>query len=223
MRVAIYFTPPAGAPLTQAASLWLGRSAFDGEATRKPDHKIDGLVAAPARYGFHATMKAPFRLAEDADLGDLDARLAGFCASRDPVQIDSLVVSAQGPFFAFVPEAAPQALSDLEASVVKEFEPFRAPMDADEIARRSPDRLSARQRDNLRDWGYPYVFDDFRFHMTLTEAVVREDRGRIEGVLRRRFADVDGRPVVIDALALFLEAAPGAPFKVHSLHSFRAA
>ena len=75
MRVAIYATPPAGAALTRAAALWLGRDAFVGEATRESDAEIDPVVAEPARYGFHATMRAPFRIAEGFDLADVDERL----------------------------------------------------------------------------------------------------------------------------------------------------
>ncbi|RZJ38530.1 MAG: DUF1045 domain-containing protein, partial [Brevundimonas sp.] len=92
MRTAIYFTPPAGAPLTRAAALWLGRDAFTGEATREADAEIDALVAEPARYGFHATMRAPFRIAEGFDLADVDERLARFAASRPVVTLPEMAL-----------------------------------------------------------------------------------------------------------------------------------
>ncbi|MEF2550329.1 DUF1045 domain-containing protein [Aurantimonas sp. A2-1-M11] len=221
MRAAIYFTPPAGAPLTRTAARWLGRSAFDGEPTRAPDPAVDPLVASPARYGFHATMRAPFRFAEGVDLAEVDARLAAFCASRDRVRIDRLVIARLGPFFALVPERAPEALGDLEAAVVNSFEPLRAAATPQEIARRQPEALSERQRDYLAQWGYPHVFEEFRFHMTLTGKVPAAERDTVEAQLRDTFGEFDGAPLAIDHLALFMEPEPGAPFRVHSVHPFR--
>lgn len=220
MRAAIYFTPPAGAALTRAAAEWLGRSAFDGEPTRPRDKRLDPLVEQPARYGFHATMKAPFRLAEDVDLVDLDARLAAFCASRDAFDIDRLVIARLGSFFAFVPETPPVALAELADAVVRTFEPMRAPISEEEISRRDPDKLSERQREQLAQWGYPYVFHDFRFHMTLTGSVEKPDRAKVEKRLARHFGALDGGPMTIDRLAIFVEPEPGAPFRLHSMHPF---
>ena len=222
MRAAIYFTPPAGHPLTRAASHWLGRSAFDGEPTRAADPALDERVASPARYGFHATMKAPFHLADGTDLLDLDAKLAGFCAAQTPVTIDRLILSRVGGFFALVPEATPPTLSELEAAIVRSFEPFRAPMTAADLARRKPERLSERQRGHLQTWGYPHVFGDFRFHMTLTGTITEVEAARTEALLRERFESFEGEKLTVDALALFVEPEPGAPFKVHSLHPFAA-
>ena len=222
MRAAIYFTPPAGAPLTRAAAQWLGRSAFDGEPTRPGDEWLDPLVETPARYGFHATMKAPFRLVDDVDLVDLDARLAAFCASRDTVDIDRFVIERLGPFFAFVPAAQPAALVELAEAVVRTFEPLRAPASEEEIRRRKPERLSERQREQLVQWGYPYVFNDFRFHMTLTGSVEAAQRDAVEARLRAHFDAMDGAPLTIDTLAVFVEPQPGAAFRLHSMHPFAA-
>ena len=222
MRAAIYFTPPAGHALTRAASHWLGRSAFDGEPTRAADPALDERVASPARYGFHATMKAPFHLAEDTDLLDLDAKLAGFCAAQTPITIDRLILSRIGCFFALVPESTPPALSELEVAIVRRFEPFRAPMTAADLARRKPEHLSERQRGHLRTWGYPHVFGDFRFHMTLTDAIIDAEAERTEALLREHFEAFDGETLTVGTLALFVEPEAGAPFKVHSLHSFAA-
>ena len=220
MRAAIYFTPPAGHKLTRAASQWLGRSAFDGEPTRAADPAFDENVAAPARYGFHATMKAPFHLTPDADLFDLDARLAGFCTAQTPVTIDRLILSRIGSFFALVPETTPPALMELEAAVVRGFEPFRATPTTADLARRKSENLTERQRENLQNWGYPHVFSDFRFHMTLTGSIAEAMAEPTETLLRERFAAFDGEPLAVDTLALFVEPAAGAPFQVHSLHPF---
>ncbi len=217
MRVAIYATPAPESALARLAAAWLGRDAFTGAATRAPDPRRDPLVAEPARYGFHATLKAPFRLKDDGDLDALVDRLGAFCAGRPRPMIGNLVLSRLGAFFAIVPAEAEPALAALEAEVLDAFEPFRAPLTEAEIAARRPDRLNARQLSHLRRWGYPFVLDEFRFHMTVTGSVPEsaEDPSRD---LDAHFAAVLGRPLPLDGLGLFVEPTPGAPFRVHAFH-----
>lgn len=221
MRAAIYFTPPAGAPLTEAAARWLGRDAFSGEPTREADPLIDPLVAEPARYGFHATLRAPFRLAEGRSVAALDEALADFAAARETFVVPSLALARLGPFFALVPADTGHELRALESAVLKAFEPFRAPLTEAEIARRRPERLTARQRRYLAERGYPFVLEEFRFHLTLTGPLGPDEAGAVEPSLRERLADFDGAPLLIDALALFVEPEPGAPFRVQARHPFR--
>ncbi|WP_294640735.1 DUF1045 domain-containing protein [uncultured Aureimonas sp.] len=215
MRAAVYFTPPRDAPLTRLAAAWLGRDAF----SHGPGEAPAPLVAEPARYGFHATMKPPFRLAEGRTVEELDDALAVFCGRQHRVEIAELELRLIGRFFALVPGDREPALHALADETVREFERFRAPLDAAELARRAPDRLTERQREHLDRWGYPYIFDEFRFHMTLTGPVPDEDAAAVEARLRERFAPALGRPLAIDGLALFVEPRPGAPFQVRALHS----
>jgi putative phosphonate metabolism protein len=222
LRAAIYFTPPAGAALTRAAALWLGRDAFVGDATRPPDAALDPIVAEPARYGFHATMRAPFRIAEGFDLADIDERLARFAASRPKVTLPEMALRQLGPFFALVPTAPSEKLAALEADLLEAFDALRAPLTAAEIARRKPDRLSERQRAQLDRWGYPHVLEDFRFHMTLTGPVEPARTDAVAALLQERFGVFDGAPLAIDGLAVFIEPSPGETFRVHSLHPFGA-
>ena len=222
MRAAIYFTPPAGAALTRAAALWLGRDAFVGDATRPPDAALDPIVAEPARYGFHATMRAPFRIAEGFDLADVDERLARFAASRPKVTLPEMALRPLGPFFALVPAAPSEKLAALEADLLEAFDALRAPLTPAEIARRKPDRLSERQRAQLDRWGYPHVLEDFRFHMTLTGPVEPARTDAVAALLQERFGVFDGAPLAIDGLAVFIEPSPGETFRVHSLHPFGA-
>ena len=219
MRAAVFYAPAPGSTLADLAAGWLGRDAFTGHATRPADPTRDAIVAEPARYGCHATLKAPFRLVEGADLAGVARRLRDVCAERTAPTIRRLTLAQLGPFFALVPAEPEPALATLEADVLRTFEPYRAPLDASEIARRRPDRLTLRQLEHLHRWGYPFVLDEFRFHVTLTGAL-REGQEAVRRDLEARFADVLGRPLPLDGLALFVEPEPGAPFHVHAYHPF---
>jgi putative phosphonate metabolism protein len=219
MRAAIYFTPAKDHPLTLRAAEWLGRDAFDNRAVRDPDPKVDAFLSEPARYGFHATLKAPFRLADGMTLNDLDRELAAFAQRIQAVSLGTLAVTRLDSFFALTVQTALPRLRQVEEAVRTAFEPFRAPMSEHEVARRNPQGLSERQQANLSRWGYPHVGQDFRFHMTLTNSIVDEDEAaQVEKRLHSQFSRVLETPVVIDALALFVEPRPYAPFYVHSRH-----
>lgn len=220
MRAAIYFTPPASHPLTVCAARWLGRDAWSRPVPARDacdgfdPGSLDSLTAEPRRYGFHATLKPPFRIAAGHDLGGLRQRLAAFCREQAPVLIPALRLERLGSFFALTPGEAVPALSALAADVVRDFDAFRAPPTGDEIARRKPERLTPRQREYLAAWGYPYVFDEFRFHMTLTGPVPEPQREAMDAVLRARFADFIGRPLMVDTICLFVEPDPPGDFTV---------
>ena len=177
---------------------------------------VDALTADPRRYGFHATLKAPFHLAEGMSEDDLLVAFAAFAEKTAPFELPAVIVGRLGPFFALVPDQPHPPLQDFAASVVEVFEPFRAPLSETDIERRKPDSLPSGQRENLMRWGYPYVFDEFRFHMTLTGPVPAAQAPAMANLLNERFADFIGRPLRIDGLALFIEPERGAPFLVHS-------
>ncbi|PRD45380.1 hypothetical protein C5748_02220 [Phyllobacterium phragmitis] len=224
MRYAIYFTPPSGDPLSKVAANWLGRNPFSGEAVKTPvirsfeTEEIARLTVEPRRYGFHATLKAPFRLDEKFTERDLLSALMHFASSAGPVTIPRLQVAALGHFFALVPDEPLPELDQLANDVVVAFDRFRAPASDAEKARRRPETLSISQLRNLEQWGYPHAFEDFRFHMTLTGRVEEKDRLRVARILDEFFEPVLNEPVDIANLALFIETRPGAPFEVHSLH-----
>lgn len=222
MRYALYFTPPADDPLTKAAAAWLGRDPFSGktgpqaEVSEFSPDALTALTADPRRYGFHATLKAPFRLAPGTDEAALEAVFSAFCAETPALEIPNVVIEQIGPFFALVPDRIYPALQDFAAAVVETFEPFRAELTEADIARRRPERMSDSQRANLSRWGYHHVMDDFRFHMTLTGPVEPESAPDMRTLLAARFADFVRRPLAVTGLALYVEATVGAPFTVHS-------
>ncbi len=222
MRYALYFSPPQDDSLTRAAAEWLGRDAFSDETYPAPEEPgLPGpeqfeLTADPRRYGFHATIKAPFALAASVTEKDLMAVVEDFAARTPAFEIPELVLGQLGRFFALVPGALHQPLQDFASSVVKSFEPFRAALSEADIARRKPEKLTESQRANLMRWGYPYVMDDFGFHMTLTGQVPEERSALMKSILEQRFAAFTGRPLPISGIAVFTEETRGAPFKAHS-------
>ncbi len=161
MRVAIYFTPPADHALTRAAAAWLMRDAFSGvpsppvaDPILAPDD-IVALTAEPRRYGFHATMKAPFRLADGVALADLGEALRTFCAGASPARIAALHLERLEAFFALTPGEPDPAINALADEAVTTFERFRAPLTEAELARRRRSPLTASQDRHLVRWGYP--------------------------------------------------------------------
>ena len=226
MRYAIYYTPPEDDPLTRIASTWLGRNAFTGETFAPQAHgplpaaEIAYQTAAARRYGFHATLKAPFQLADGQDERELTAALSTFCGQMRPFTGPRLAIRRLDGFLALVPEQPSARLDDLARDVVVAFERFRAPLSDAELARRNPEALSPAQLKNLHQWGYPYVFEEFRFHMTLTGRLGDADAPRVLRAVEERFGPVLDEPLEVGSLALFVEPEPGAPFAVHSFHEF---
>lgn len=219
-RYAIYAAPEGA--LWDAGSHWLGWDAARGAALPQP--QVDGLprplaeiTEAPRKYGFHGTVKPPFRLAEGVSPDDLAWATEALCLRLSPVVLAGLRLDRIGGFLALVPEAGVAALGDLAARVIEALDPFRAPPLADEIARRDPDRLTRRQRTYLDRWGYPYVMDEFRFHMTLTGDLATDDADTVAGVLAPWIAPHLPRPFVLDSLCLFGEAPDG---RFHLVHRY---
>lgn len=228
MRYAIYFTPPSELPLTRAASSWLGRDAVTGVSL--PHAQVAGLTrrelscftASPRRYGFHATLKAPFRLAEHATADALWQMAERFCSDVEPVMVPTPRIESLGAFFAVTPADSTNALNAFAARVVAVFDKFRAPLSERELQRREPDRLSTVQLCNLQNWGYPYVFDEFRFHMTLTGPVDTADRARVGTALDQHFAEALSYPLKIDRIAIYRELEDGAPFELQEVFELTA-
>lgn len=226
MRYAVYFTPPKESPLTRLAAAWLGRDPFTGAAMTPPavstlaPAEIAFHTAAARRYGFHATLKAPFDLAAGEKDTSLADAVAKFAADVEPFVIPRLAIGQLDGFFALLPATPVAGLNRLADDVVRAFDRFRSPLSEAEIERRNPDALSAEEFHNLHRWGYPYVFDAFRFHMTLTGRVGAGEAQRVRAALDEVFGAALAAPVPVDGIALFVEPEPGAPFAVYSYCGF---
>jgi hypothetical protein len=219
LRYAVYLAPPPESALWRFGSAVVGRDAASGEA--RPGFAPEGFDAAawrgmttePRRYGFHATIKAPFRLSEDTSLSDLSAALAELTQQSRPfaagrLAVSTLALGEGNGFVALTPPAPSPEIARLEERMVRGLDPFRAPLNDAERARRDSARLTARQRETFERWGYPYALAEFRLHFTLTNAV--DDSERIAATLAREFAgSVAVRELFVDALALFVQKPNG--------------
>ncbi len=226
-RYAIYYTPPADDPLTRRAAAWLGRNAFTGAPLARPSLPglagldLDALTEDPRFYGFHATLKAPFELSPQVDEIALLDFAEGFAARQTPF-VAEIVPAALGRFLAFRPAAPSPGIQALHDTCVREFDPFRAPLSDADLARRRKSALTAEQDAKLLAWGYPYVFDDFRFHMTLTSSIADEaTRERLLASLQAHFADLTG-PHRFGGVAIFRQDDRAAPFRVLARFDFLA-
>ncbi|MGO8914504.1 MAG: DUF1045 domain-containing protein [Stellaceae bacterium] len=218
-RYAIYWAPPARSPLAEIGEAWLGRSAESGAIGRPAlagvsRDTLDAATADPRRYGLHATLKPPFRLAAGRSAAALEQALARFARETPPVAAPALRLKRIGRFLALTPAARAPELDALAAACVGRFDEFRAPADAAELARRRAATLTPAQEANLRRWGYPYVMAEFRFHVSLTGVIEVSLAERLAPLLAERFAAATAAPLEIKEIALFVEAAPGAPFRL---------
>lgn len=212
-RYAVYVTLPRG-PLADFGAAWLGWNAATGERPAAPmvhglPMPVHEITATPRKYGLHGTVKPPFRLAEGHRPDDLHDALGTLCAALAPVTLDGLALTRLGSFLALTPTGDTAALTALAARVVADFDPFRAPPTEAELDKRHKANLSARQQDLLRDWGYPYVMDQFRFHITLSGRLSPEEAEQVRRALLPRLEDKLPRPFVIDALTLCGEDSTG--------------
>lgn len=169
-RYAIFYTPPPG-DLADFGAHWLGWDLRSGTHVEQYDIPSLALATQVAqKYGFHATLKAPFNLVESASAADL-LNAASVLASRQSAFEISLQLAPLGRILALRPTTKSTPLNALADACVTTFDRFRGPLLSKDIARRNPRRLSKRQREYLTDWGYPHVFQEFQFHMTLTRPV----------------------------------------------------
>jgi len=217
-RFAIYFAPSATSDLWERASVWLGRDAADGDLFDGPVAGIDrtrllNLTQSANRYGFHATIKAPMALVEGATETDLRAALAEFVRQHQPIPLGRLQLASLHGFLALIPEGETERLQDFAAHVVEQFDLFRAPMSVKDRASRAGAGLSERQIELLDAYGYPYVFDEFRFHMTVTDRLEGADAAEISAAAATWFAPVLEEPLELDRLSLFHESETGKPFR----------
>ncbi len=210
-RYALYFTLPDG-PLARFGAGWLGWDVATGKAAEHPEIPglaIPDLTARPSKYGFHATLKPPFVLAEGLSAADLEAKLAAYVAHTPAVEAQALRLTRLGGFLALTPAGKASELTTLAAKLVRAFDNFRAPPGSEELARRRATGLSEEQEANLQRWGYPYVMEEFRFHITLTRKLTDAEAEATEKALAPHITPLLPKPFRLEAITLAGERADG--------------
>lgn len=219
-RFAIYFAPPPGSAWWEAGSRWLGRDAASDTALDQPG--VDDLApdqqrrltAEPARYGWHATLKAPFVLSEGLGLDDLRGALQALAASFTAFDMPALRVQKLGGFLALCPEGNKDAINAVASACVTQLDWLAAPLSFYELERRRRKGSLSTQEDALLvRWGYPYVLERYRFHLSLTGNLQAVDDTTAQRLERAAQAWFDSLPSCrFDGLSLFAEPSKGADF-----------
>jgi hypothetical protein len=220
-RYAAYFAPDRDSELWRFGSSAIGYDAASGLDQRFLSHpgftsdEWRDLTAEPRRYGFHATMKAPFHLAAGTTEADLRQGFDKRALRLSPVVIERLKLAFLDNFIALVPVGDATSVGHLAMAVVEGLEPFRAPPSDADRARRLAAPLTPRQIGYLDQYGYPYVGPDFRFHMTLTGAVAPHRQQPAWDALVAAFDQPWTRqPVEIASIGLFRQDARAARFRI---------
>ena len=218
-RYAVYFAPPLDSPWWQAGSQWLGRCAAGRALQAKPsikgisDDEFHQVTAAPRRYGWHATLKAPFTLAPGADASQLREALTTIAARSSAFEMPPLKVTLLDDFLAIVPQPRSAAAEALAARCVMELQPMAAPLSATELQRRRQSPLTPSQDALMLRWGYPFVLDEFQLHCSLTGSLKHLNSQQVQ-YLQQAAQDWFSKlsPCRFESLALFAEPTQGADF-----------
>lgn len=205
-RYAVYYLPEPG-QLADFAAGWLGWDPVKGRAPAPVEvaglpRPRAALTEMPRRYGFHATLKPPFRLAPGSTADDLSSDLASLTARLPSAGAEGLRLAGLGRFLALVPEGDSAAIGGLAAKLVVGLDRHRAPAAPEEHARRAAAGLTARQAAHLARWGYPYVIDEFRFHLTLTGKLGGDEVEPLRAALAPALAPLLPHPFQIGAVSL---------------------
>lgn len=185
-RFAVYYLPPEGSDLARFGAAWLGWDNLSGAPIAHPDAghlDVAAITATPRKYGFHGTMKPPFRLAEGTSVDELTEALGVLAAKTPAFDTPPLVLKSLSFFLALVPSEPCAPLADLAGHCVMDLDRFRAPPSQAELAKRRASGLSEAQEAHLKAWGYPYVLDQFRFHLTLSGKLAEAELAEVKTVL----------------------------------------
>jgi Protein of unknown function (DUF1045) len=158
-------------------------------------------------------LKAPFNLGAGIDLPELKSRMTALASNLEPLPLGVLSTTTLGNFVALTPSAPVPGMHELAATCVTSLDDLRAPLTANDLARRQVDQLDARAMELLTRFGYPHVLERFRFHFTLTGPVTSEEAAVVARAAAALVLHLNARePLVLDRLCLFLEAAANSPF-----------
>ncbi|MEE2945311.1 MAG: DUF1045 domain-containing protein [Pseudomonadota bacterium] len=223
-RYAIYYTAPNG-PLADFGAAWLGWDIATGLPVQHPivhglQDDVSEITQTPRKYGFHGTIKPPFRLASGTTAAALAERVKTLCSAQQPFALDGLKLSRLGRFLALTIEGDATPLANLASTMVKELDVFRAPPTEMELEKRRKANLSEQQEQYLMQWGYPYVMDEFRFHLTLTGRLETNRAAALQEILEPVLEGTLPTPFKVDDLTLAGEDMSG---RFHEIQRFKLA
>jgi len=217
-RFAIYFAPEIDSNLHSIGSQWLGRDSSSGKFIEQPNIKgisssyFYSVTKTPRRYGFHATLKAPFRLNKEFTLKDLCSQIQRLSALSKTFSINLKVRKLEN-FIALMMDPNEQKMQNLASKLVENLDHFRAPLHQEEIDKRRMSALTISEDENLLNWGYPYVFNDFRFHITLTEKIqCQSDRESMVSAASAHFSESLENTIKVSSISLFVQESSEADF-----------
>lgn len=219
-RYAIYYAPEPDSALDTFGQTWLGHRGADalaaaiGKESKVSVARIGQLTESPRRYGFHGTLKPPFELNVANRAEGLLQAAHVFARSRGPIDLPPLELAVIGKFIALTPVAESAALERLAAACVRAFEGFRTPLSKQQEEDYKLNKLTVHQEQMLEHWGYPYVMEEFRFHISLTDRIDDDDERQAVMDLLTKFAQpVVGQAIRIRDLVVFSQDGIGSPMK----------
>ncbi len=224
-RYAIYYAPETNSPLLGFANSWLGWNPEKRQFCERPlmtglsAQEIANITTAPSRYGFHGTLKPPFYLKDTTVFDQLDRAIQHCASTLAPISCGALALKKIGSFLALCPQDNHGKLAKLAASCVETLDHFRAPPQTEELERRRKNGLTPRQEELLQSWGYPYVMEEFRFHLTLTNKLSIDDLTRVENAITNLIGPLCSSSFDINEICLFGDPGQGKPF--HLLKRYR--
>ena len=223
-RYAVYFCPAPDSDWGIAGAQWLGRCAITGKTSHQLEISGIGselfrsLTSDPKRYGWHATLKAPFKLVPEYEVGDLLLKLHQLAKSLKPFDLPKLEVSSAGGFLSLRPQIASDELDAVAAMCVRDLQSFALPLTEEELTRRRKAELTPEQDKLLVDWGYPWVLDEFNFHFSLTgslDSIDAKTEKKLIQAAKQHFGNLS--VCRFDRIALVIEPEAGKDFEVIKL------
>lgn len=208
-RYALYYAPAADAPLWSLASHWLGRDARNNQTLAQPSlarvnaRDLNRFTSTPRHYGFHATLKPPMRLAAGISEEQLMSAVAEQASQVQAFDLPGLECKIMGNFLALRLTEECYAMNALAQRLVVELDELRAPATELEKQKRLAKPLTARQLANFHSYGYPYVLDDFRFHLTLSSSLPELYLHDLMADAQDYFAEALKRPQRVEQVALY--------------------
>jgi alpha-D-ribose 1-methylphosphonate 5-triphosphate synthase subunit PhnG len=208
-RYAVYYVPDQDSDLYRLGSSLLGYSLREGKElpmAALPGAGAPGEYSKKASvYGFHSTVIAPFRTQRGKE--GIASAIALALSKHAPFRLAPLRLRLLNGFPALCAEGPMDGFQALEKSLLEALYPLFLPPDPESLGRRG--ELNPKQLGYFWKWGYPFVLDEHRFHMTLGDP--NSSDGYI-GALKNYFPASSTDALVFGKVTLCAQESPGSRF-----------